>query len=77
MLAFQKLKTDVFDAQLGFNMLARYGEEALEPLECIEQRVERHLASLLGSLARNPDAFAAHDSGAGVSRPQFFGVGGV
>jgi aspartate-semialdehyde dehydrogenase len=48
-LSFKKLKTDVFDAQLGFNMLARYGEEALEPLEGIEQRVERHLASLLAA----------------------------
>ncbi len=46
-LSFQKLKKDVFDAQLAFNLLARYGEEALEPLEGIEQRVERHLASLL------------------------------
>jgi aspartate-semialdehyde dehydrogenase len=46
-LAFQKLKKDVFDTQVAFNMLARYGEEALEPLEGIEQRVERHLASLL------------------------------
>jgi aspartate-semialdehyde dehydrogenase len=46
-LSFQKLKTDVFDTQLAFNMLARYGEEALEPLESIEQRVEKHLASLL------------------------------
>ena len=49
LLAFQKLKTDVFDAQLGFNLLARYGEEALERLELIEQRVERHLASLLAA----------------------------
>jgi aspartate-semialdehyde dehydrogenase len=48
-LSFQKLKTDVFDTQLAFNMLARYGEEALEPLEGIEQRVEKHLASLLHS----------------------------
>jgi aspartate-semialdehyde dehydrogenase len=48
-LSFKKLKTEVFDAQLGFNMLARYGEEALEPLEGIEQRVERHLASLLAA----------------------------
>ena len=46
-LSFQKLKTDVFDTQLAFNMLARFGEEALEPLESIEQRVEKHLASLL------------------------------
>ena len=46
-LTFQKLKTDVFDAQLGFNLLARYGEEALEPLEGVEERILRHVASLL------------------------------
>jgi aspartate-semialdehyde dehydrogenase len=46
-LSFKKLKTDVFDTQVAFNMLARYGEEAEEPLEGIEHRVERHLASLL------------------------------
>ncbi len=48
-LSFQKLKTDVYDAQLAFNMLARYGEEAIEPLEGVEQRLERHLASLLAA----------------------------
>jgi aspartate-semialdehyde dehydrogenase len=48
-LSFKKLKTDVFDAQVGFNLLARYGEEALEPLEGVEQRLERHLASLLAA----------------------------
>jgi aspartate-semialdehyde dehydrogenase len=53
-LTFQKLNTDVFDAQLGFNMLARYGEEALEPLEGIEQRVEKHLASLLSAYSGIP-----------------------
>jgi aspartate-semialdehyde dehydrogenase len=46
-LNFQKLRQDVFDAQAGFNLLARYGEEAPEPLESIEERLERHLASLL------------------------------
>ncbi len=46
-LGFQKLKMDIFDTQLAFGLLARYGEEAVEPLESIEQRVERHLASLL------------------------------
>jgi len=48
-LTFKKQKKDVFDAQLGFNLLARYGEEALEPLESVEQRLERHLASLLAA----------------------------
>lgn len=51
-LSFQKQKRDIFDAQLGFNILARYGEEAEEALELIEQRLERHLASLL---AGHPD----------------------
>jgi aspartate-semialdehyde dehydrogenase len=46
-LSFQKLKMDVFDAQIGFNLLARYGEEALEPLEGVEERILRHVASLL------------------------------
>lgn len=46
-LSFQKLKMDVFDAQLGFNLLARYGEEAIEPLEGVEERILRHVASLL------------------------------
>ncbi len=53
-LSFQKLKTDVFDTQLAFNMLARYGEEAMEPLDSIEQRLERHLASLLAAHAAIP-----------------------
>ncbi len=49
LMSFQKLKTEVFDAQLAFNLLARYGEEALEGLDLIEQRAERHLASLLAA----------------------------
>jgi aspartate-semialdehyde dehydrogenase len=46
-LSFQKLKTDVFDTQVSFNLLPAYGEEAMEPLGTIEERLERHLASLL------------------------------
>lgn len=48
-LSFQKPKMDVFDTQVAFSLRARYGEEAEEPLEGIEQRVERHLASLLAA----------------------------
>jgi len=47
LLSFQKLPRAVFDAQLGFNMLARYGEEAPASLEDTELRIERHLATLL------------------------------
>ena len=53
-LSFQKMKTDVYDAQVGFNLLARYGEEAMEPLDSVEQRLERHLASLLSGYPSVP-----------------------
>lgn len=53
-LNFRKLKTDVFDAQLSFNMLARYGEEAMEPIEGVEQRVERNVASILSAYPAIP-----------------------
>lgn len=47
LLAFKPLEKKVFDAQLSFNMLARYGEQAPESLMPIEQRIERHTATLL------------------------------
>jgi len=47
LLSFQNLPKKVFDAQLSFNMLARYGEEAPASLEETELRIERHLATLL------------------------------
>jgi len=48
LLSFQKLPQQVFDAQLGFNLLVRYGSDAPEPLEAVEQRIDRHLSLLLG-----------------------------
>ncbi len=47
LLSFKSLPKAVFDTQLSFNMLARYGEEAPVSLEESELRIERHLASLL------------------------------
>jgi aspartate-semialdehyde dehydrogenase len=47
LLSFKQLPKAVFDAQLGFAMLARYGEEAPASLEDSELRIERHLATLL------------------------------
>ena len=49
LLSFRPLEKKVFDAQLGFAMLARYGEDAPEHLDVVEQRIERHLASLLAT----------------------------
>jgi aspartate-semialdehyde dehydrogenase len=47
LLAFKSLPHAVFDTQLSFNLLARYGDEAPVALEETELRIERHLASLL------------------------------
>ncbi|HLI84578.1 MAG TPA: Asd/ArgC dimerization domain-containing protein [Bryobacteraceae bacterium] len=47
LLSFKSLPRAVFDTQLGFNLLARYGEEAPVSLEESELRIERHLATLL------------------------------
>lgn len=55
LLSFRQLEKKIFDAQLGFAMLARYGEDAPEQLATVEQRIDRHLASLLASTpARAP-----------------------
>jgi aspartate-semialdehyde dehydrogenase len=54
LLSFQSLPKEVFDAQLAFNMLARYGSEAPEALESVELRIERHLASLLSGHSAVP-----------------------
>jgi aspartate-semialdehyde dehydrogenase len=54
LLSFKKVPTEVFDAQLSFNMLPRFGTEALPALEEYETRIERHLATLLAPLSAIP-----------------------
>jgi aspartate-semialdehyde dehydrogenase len=47
LLSFKSMPKKIFDQQLSYNMLARYGEEAPVSLETVELRIERHLATLL------------------------------
>ena len=47
LLSFKNMPRAIFDAQLTFNLLARYGGDAPVSLEQAELRIERHLASLL------------------------------
>jgi aspartate-semialdehyde dehydrogenase len=54
LLSFKGLPKDIYDAQVSFSMLARYGEEAKPALEEIELRIERHLATLLANSSRAP-----------------------
>jgi aspartate-semialdehyde dehydrogenase len=54
LLSFKGQPKEIFDAQLAFNLLARYGEEAPSTLEESELRIERHLATLLSNSSRAP-----------------------
>lgn len=47
LLAFKPLPKKVFDGQLAYAMLAQFGSEAPVRLADVEDRIERHLASLL------------------------------
>lgn len=50
LLSFKPLEKKTYDAQLSFAMLPAYGEDASVSLVSIEQRIERHLATLLADL---------------------------
>ena len=54
LLTFQKLDKAVYDEQVSFNMLSRYGADAPLSLGDIELRIDRHLATLLSHLGHIP-----------------------
>ncbi|MGB8131755.1 MAG: Asd/ArgC dimerization domain-containing protein, partial [Candidatus Angelobacter sp.] len=54
LLSFQQLPTGVFDSQVAFNMLDRYGRASSRPLEATERRIAAHLRKLLGVHAPMP-----------------------
>ena len=51
LLSFQPLPKEVFDAQVAFNMLARYGQKSEPALDSIEARVLRHYQKIAGDNA--------------------------
>ena len=54
LLSFQPLPKDVFDAQVAFNMLARYGQKSQLSLDSLEARVRRHYLKIAGADAPQP-----------------------
>src|SRR5580704_2923873 len=54
LLSFQPVPKKVFDAQLAYAMLPQLGSEAPVPLAEVEDRIERHLATLLERLDGPP-----------------------
>jgi aspartate-semialdehyde dehydrogenase len=70
LLAFKPLEKRVFDTQLAFNLLSRYGEEAPDKLIEVENKIERDLATLLG---RNTGPAIAMPSLRLIQAPVFHG----
>jgi aspartate-semialdehyde dehydrogenase len=54
LLSFQSLPRDVFDVQVAFNLVARYGEKSHLSLDSLEARVRRHYQKLAGSEGPQP-----------------------
>ena len=51
LLSFQPLPKKVFDTQVAFNMVARYGEQSVPALAAIERRVLKHYHRIAGKEA--------------------------
>jgi aspartate-semialdehyde dehydrogenase len=73
LLSFKSMQKTVFDEQLSFNMLPRYGQEAPVSLESAELRIERHLATLLSRAPDAPGALAPMPSLRLIQAPVFHG----
>ena len=54
LLSFQQLPKDVYDVQVAFNMVGRYGERSRPSLASIEQRVLKHYDRIAGPDAVRP-----------------------
>jgi aspartate-semialdehyde dehydrogenase len=54
LLSFQQLPKNIFDTQVAFNMVSRYGEHANPPLASVEQRILKHYQRISGSGAPLP-----------------------
>jgi aspartate-semialdehyde dehydrogenase len=54
LLSFQQLPKTVFDSQLAFNMIDRYGEKASPSLGSIEKRIQSDFRSIVDGQAEVP-----------------------
>jgi len=54
LLSFQQLPKTVFDTQVAFNMVARYGEQSRPSLATMESRVLKHYQRIAGKDAPLP-----------------------
>jgi aspartate-semialdehyde dehydrogenase len=58
LLSFQSLPKDVFDMQVAFNLVARYGQKSQLSLDSLEARVRRNYQKIAGADAPQPALMA-------------------
>lgn len=54
LLSFQQLPKTIFDTQIAFNLVARYGERAVSPLMSSQESIARHYRLIAGDGAPIP-----------------------
>lgn len=54
LLSFQSLPKDIFDVQVAFNLVGRYGQKSKLSMDSLEARVRRHYQKLAGSEEPTP-----------------------
>jgi aspartate-semialdehyde dehydrogenase len=54
LLSFQALPKDVFDVQVAFNLVARYGQKSQLSTDLLEEHVLRHYRKIAGHQASEP-----------------------
>lgn len=54
LLSFQQLPMAVFDVQVAFNMVARYGAQSATPLSNVHTRILKHYNQIVGKHAPSP-----------------------
>ncbi len=67
LLSFQAVGSPVFDTQVGFNLLDRFGPECKDKLSTARDRLRREVRAILGSAAKVPAVQLVH-------APVFYGV---
>src|SRR6266704_2685726 len=54
LLSFQQLPKKIFDTQVAFNMVTRYGEQSVPPLGTVENRVLKHYTKIVAGRGPTP-----------------------
>jgi aspartate-semialdehyde dehydrogenase len=59
LLSFQEMPKAIFDTQVAFNMVSRYGEQSLPALSAVQSRVLKHYRRIAGKNAPMPSLLLA------------------